>query len=123
MIDFLSIVGKANPITGTILNSYKPIVDEKGNVVGVAVAKLDIKKILKDYGTLPENTNFGVKTSVVKSMRDSNNIDLPRPSSKAISKTDLGRLIDNGTFYLSCLMTQAQIKKLRSKKVLFKNLD
>ncbi len=104
-------------------NSGGPIVDEKGNVVGVAVAKLDIKKILKDYGTLPENTNFGVKTSVVKSMLDSNNIDMPRPSSKAISKTDLGRLIDDGTFYLSCLMTRAQIKKLKSKKVLFKNLD
>ncbi len=104
-------------------NSGGPIVDEKGNVVGVAVAKLDIKKILKDYGTLPENTNFGVKTSVVKSMLDSNNIKLPQPSSKPISKTDLGRLIDDGTFYLSCLMTQAQIQKLKSKKVLFRNLD
>ncbi len=104
-------------------NSGGPIVDEKGNVVGVAIAKLDIKKVLQDYGTLPENTNFGVKTSVVKSMLDSNNIDLPRPSRRTISKTDLGRLIDDGTFYLSCLMTQAQIKKLKSQKVLFKKLD
>jgi S1-C subfamily serine protease len=29
-------------------NSDGPILNDRGNVVGVAVAKLDIKKILKD---------------------------------------------------------------------------
>ena len=49
-------------------NSGGPILDDKGNVIGVAVAKLDIKKILKDFGVIPEDTNFGVKTSVVKNL-------------------------------------------------------
>ena len=41
-------------------NSGGPIIDMKGQVVGIAVAKLSIKKPLEDYGVIPENTNFGV---------------------------------------------------------------
>ena len=104
-------------------NSGGPILNERGNVVGVAVAKLDIKKILKSYGTLPENTNFGVKTSVVKSITDSVNISLPSPNKSSISKSKLGRMISDGTYYLSCWMTMAQIEQMKSKKVIFQNLD
>ena len=92
-------------------------------MVGVAVAKLDIKKIVKNYGTLPENTNFGVKTSVVKSITDSANILLPRPSRREISKSELGKRISDGTYYLSCWMTMAQIEQMKFKKVIFQNLD
>ncbi len=42
-------------------NSGGPILDDKGNVVGVSVAKLDAKYMLDNYGTIPENTNFGIK--------------------------------------------------------------
>ena len=104
-------------------NSGGPILNEKGNVVGVAVAKLDIKKILENYGTLPENTNFGVKTSVVKSITNSMKVSLPRPSQRPISKSELGKKISDGTFYLSCWMTMAQIEQMKSKKVIFQNLD
>jgi len=52
-------------------NSGGPILDDKGNVVGVAVAKLDIKKILKNLGVIPEDINFGIKTSVVRSILES----------------------------------------------------
>ena len=40
-----------------------------------------------------------------------------------ISKTQLGQMISQGTFYVSCWMTIAQIEKMRAKKVLFENLD
>ena len=88
----------------------------------VAVAKLDLKKILKCYGTIPENTNFGVKASVVRRITDSVNVSLPRPSTSSISKSKLGRMISDGTYYLSCWTTIAQIEQMKSKKVLFRDL-
>ena len=60
-------------------NSGGPILNNKGNVIGVAVAKLDRKYIEKNFGVIPENTNFGIKTSVVKSIINSTEINLPQP--------------------------------------------
>ena len=104
-------------------NSGGPILDDRGNVVGVAVAKLDIKKILKNFGVIRENTNFGIKTSVVRSILESSNVSSPNPNRSSISKTKLGKMISDATYYLSCWMTTAQIEKMRSKKVIFQNLD
>jgi S1-C subfamily serine protease len=104
-------------------NSGGPILDDRGNVVGVAVAKLDIKKILKNFGVIPEDTNFGIKASVVRSILESSNVSSPRPNTSSISKTKLGKMISDGTYYLSCWMTTAQIEKMRSKKVIFQSLE
>ncbi|MEC7489091.1 MAG: trypsin-like peptidase domain-containing protein [Pseudomonadota bacterium] len=104
-------------------NSGGPILDDRGNVVGVAVAKLDIRKVLKNFGVIPEDTNFGIKTSVVRSVLESSNVSLPGPNRSSIPKSELGRMISDGTYYLSCWMTTAQIEKMRSKKVIFQNLD
>ena len=62
---------------------------------------------MKDYGVIPENTNFGIKTSVVKGLLESNDVSLPSPNTKPISKSKLGRMISDGTYYLSCWMTMA----------------
>jgi hypothetical protein len=40
-----------------------------------------------------------------------------------ISKSELGKMISQGTYYVSCWMTVAQIERMRTKKVLFDNLD
>jgi hypothetical protein len=105
-------------------NSGGPILDDMGNVVGVAVAKLDLNiQILKNTANIPENTNFGIKASVVKSVLDSSSVDTPSANKSAISKSQLGKMITNGTYYISCWMTLAQIEKVRSKKVLFSELD
>jgi S1-C subfamily serine protease len=104
-------------------NSGGPILDDKGNVVGVAVARLDKVKTLKTLGALPENTNFGIKTSVVRSILESKNISSREPRTASISKTKLAKMISDGTYYLSCWMTTAQIEEMRSKKVIFQNLD
>ena len=104
-------------------NSGGPVLDDMGNVVGVAVAKLDAMKMLKDTGSIPENTNFGIKSSVVKSVLDSSSVDTPSANKSVISKSQLGKMITDGTYYISCWMTLAQIEKVRSKKVLFTELD
>ena len=103
-------------------NSGGPIIDDYGNVIAVAVSKLDAKYMLENFGSIPENTNFGIKSSVVKSMLDSNDVDRPNANQNEISKTKLGKMISSGTYYISCWMTQAQIELLKSKKVLFEGL-
>jgi S1-C subfamily serine protease len=104
-------------------NSGGPILNTMGNVVGVAVAKLDLKKVMENYGVIPEDTNFGIKSSVVRTLMESNNVDLTKPNTRPISTTRLGKLISDSTYYLSCWMTMAQINQMRSRKVIFQNLD
>ncbi|MFM1864159.1 MAG: hypothetical protein RLZ26_2681 [Pseudomonadota bacterium] len=42
-------------------NSGGPVLDTRGNVMGVAVAKLDAEAIIETFGAIPENTNFAVR--------------------------------------------------------------
>jgi S1-C subfamily serine protease len=104
-------------------NSGGPILDNKGNVIGVAVAKLDMKYALSEFGSIPENTNFGVKSNVVGSMLDSNGVKGPKPNPDVINKSELGKRILNGTYYISCWMTMAQIENMKNQRVLFDEVN
>ena len=103
-------------------NSGGPIMNDKGNVIGVAVSKLDLEAIVDDYGVVPENVNFGVKANVVINILESENIKLPTPNINTIPTNELSELITDGTYYLSCWMTIAQIEKMIETKVMFKDL-
>lgn len=104
-------------------NSGGPILGVDGNVVGVAVSKLDLKFALENLGSIPENTNFGIKSSVVASILDSNGVTTPPANQEPITTSELGKRISKGTFYISCGMTMTQIEEMRSKKVMFKTLE
>lgn len=104
-------------------NSGGPILDEYGNVIAVAVAKLDMKKILDDYGVIPENTNFGVKASAVRNLMEGNLVKPSKPRIRTMSKRDLSALATDATLFLSCWMTTAQIEQLKTRKVLFDQFD
>ncbi|MDC0541718.1 serine protease [Paracoccaceae bacterium] len=104
-------------------NSGGPILDEFGNVVAVAVAKLSLKKILKDFGVVPENTNFGVKASAVRNLMEGNGVSFKSPNTEVISKRELSQVATDGTVYLTCWMTTAQIEQMRARKVLFEDLE
>ncbi len=104
-------------------NSGGPILDANGNVVGVAVAKLDLKGVVEQYGVVPENTNFGIKSTAVRNLAEANGVRLIQASTQKLAGSELGRKITDGTVYLSCLMTIAQINKLQSSKVVFKHLQ
>ena len=104
-------------------NSGGPILDEYGNFVAVAVAKLSLKKIFKDYGVVPENTNFGVKASAVRNLMEGNGVPFKSPNTEVISKRELSQIATDGTVYLTCWMTTAQIEQMRARKVLFEDLE
>ncbi len=104
-------------------NSGGPITDKFGNVIGVAVAKLDFKKVIKAFDDIPENTNFGIKASTLLTFLEGNDITALRPNRKTMDTVSLGKKIEEGTIYLSCEMTKQQIEKLKTKKVMFKQFD
>ena len=103
-------------------NSGGPILNKNGKVVGVAVSKLDAKMVLKNFGVIPEDTNFGIKSNVVINMLNSNNIPVELADKKITNQSQLADLVTEGTYFLSCLMTYAQIEDMREKKVMFEDI-
>jgi len=85
-------------------NSGGPIINELGNVVGVAVSKIKSEGI--------DSFNFGIKVSTLKVFARSNGINFVDPNKKIMKKKDLGKLITEATIYLDCWMTGKEIKKL-----------
>jgi S1-C subfamily serine protease len=104
-------------------NSGGPIINKKGNIVGVAQSKLDYKIILDVYNTIPENTNFGIKSSTLNQFLNSNKISTETPRGSEMSIKDIGEKIEKATVYLDCWITAEQIEKLKEKKVLFKEIN
>ena len=99
------------------------ILDTFGNVVAVAVAKLDVEKVYEDFRVIPENTNFGIKGSVVKTLLQAHNVPLKAPNKEEISKSKLSQNTTKGTLRLSSWMTVAQIQKMQSQKAMFDKFD
>ena len=87
------------------------------------VAKLKMVAVVENWGVVTENTNFGVKSTVVVKLLQSNNVKLRAPNTETVSKTTLGKTMSDATYYLSCWMTMAQIEKLRTEKVMFSSFD
>ena len=92
------------------------IMDQKGNVVGVAVANYG-----KKLGV--ESFNFGIKSSTLKKFASANGLKFLPPNNRDLSNKDLGQLITEATIYLECHMTIAKIKKIiaegENKKAFF----
>ena len=103
-------------------NSGGPILDEFGNVMAVAVAKLDYEFAIENFGAIPENTNFGIKSSVVRSILESQSVGMIQEADSVTNKRQLGEQIAKGTYYISCWMTTAQIQEMREEKVMFENI-
>ena len=99
------------------------VIDELGNIVGVAVSKLNAQKIFKEDGIIPENTNFGVKATAVRNLMEANKVPFKSPNNSSISKETLSNSATEGTVFLSCWMTMAQYEQMKSKKVMFESLE
>ena len=85
-------------------NSGGPIIDKGGNVIGVAVAKIQQEGV--------EGFNFGIKSSTLKTFANANGLKFLPPNNRDLSNKDLGQLITEATIYLECHMTVAKIKRM-----------
>jgi S1-C subfamily serine protease len=55
-------------------NSGGPLLDASGNVVGLVEAELDAITIVKATGDIPQNVNFAIKSSIVRTFAEANGI-------------------------------------------------
>lgn len=88
-------------------NSGGPIINQKGNVVGVAVATWVEEGV--------QGVHFGIKSSTLKTFANANGLKFSNPKNRNLSNKELGKLVTEGTVYLECHMTIARIKKLISE--------
>ena len=103
-------------------NSGGPIIDENGNVVGVAVAKLDLEKSIESFGVVPENVNFGIKLSNLKTFLDDNKVSYTVGKEQKVKNSALGKLATEATVLLSCWMTEARIETMQNQKAMFQEV-
>ncbi len=75
------------------------------------------------YGVIPENTNFGVKASAVRNLMEGNRVEPRKPNTSTLTKYELSQHATEGTVFLTCWMTTAQIDQLKSRKVMFDQFE
>jgi S1-C subfamily serine protease len=80
-------------------NSGGPIVNDQGQVLAIAVSKLDAEYALKTFGSLPESVNFGIKGGLVKSFLVANNVAVTQ---SPLADKKLGQLLTETTVKLNC---------------------
>ncbi len=85
-------------------NSGGPIINQKGNVVGVAVATWVEEGV--------QGVHFGVKSSTLNTFAKANSVNFLPQNNRDLSNAELGKLITEATVYLECFMTVAKIKQM-----------
>ncbi len=86
-------------------NSGGPIINTRGNVIGVAVANYGKKEGIESF-------NFGIKSSTLRAFANSNNIRFSPPNNRVLDNIELGKLITEATVFLECQMTMAKIERI-----------
>ncbi len=86
-------------------NSGGPLLDETGQVIGVVVGKLHAISAAKVLGEIPQNVNFAIKGTVVRSFLDIYGVDYQPGATNArpIGRSKLASQAKSYTFPVECL--------------------
>jgi uncharacterized protein len=84
-------------------NSGGPLLDLSGNVVGIVSARINALAVVERTGTLPENINFAIKSGIIRSFLEANQIDYETAqSSSGLDPADVGELAAKSVVLLEC---------------------
>lgn len=84
-------------------NSGGPLIDERGNVVGIIVGKLDALLVAAATGDIPQNVNFAIKSNVAQSLMDANGINyLENDKKTTFSIADNASQAKSSMAHLTC---------------------
>src|SRR5579872_5817757 len=93
-------------------NSGGPLLDSKGQVVGIVAATLNALKIAKATGDIPENINFAIKTGALRDFLDNSVVPYQTSDSKNELKTpDIAKNARDFTLLISCMAASEKSKK------------
>jgi uncharacterized protein len=80
-------------------NSGGPVLDGKGQVVGVVVQKLDAVKVAKLTGDVPQNVNFAINESTARAFLDSNQVGYKTGNWWNVWQKDLADIAEDARDY------------------------
>lgn len=84
-------------------NSGGPLLDQSGNVVGIVSARINALAVAEATGTLPENINFAIKSGIVRSFLEANQIDYETAqSSNKLEPADVGEIAAKSVAMVEC---------------------
>ena len=97
-------------------NSGGPVLNENGELVGIASAGLNKLLMAKEAKYIPENVNFAVASPIVVNILKSKKIKYSTPSmfSGSYSNTELAELGNSSTIQLFCRNTRTAYNRLKS---------
>jgi hypothetical protein len=89
-------------------NSGGPLLNERGEVIGVVVAKLDAIKMLKEHGALSERINFAIPINVAHELVKKANPSLSTPSVRksVLSPSDIFDDSKGATVFITATETE-----------------
>jgi TPR repeat protein len=84
-------------------NSGGPLVDVSGNVIGIVTSKLNAMKIAGQYGDLPQNINFAIKSDLARKFLENYSVAYETaPAKVQMSSADVGERIKRVTVFIEC---------------------
>jgi S1-C subfamily serine protease len=84
-------------------NSGGPLMDLKGHVAGIVVAKLDALKVAGAMGDLPQNVSFAVKSTVARAFLDSSGVAYEvAGAGRELKPAEIGEKAKSFTLQIEC---------------------